>query len=463
MGRRLSDSEALMWNLEQNPRLATTMGSISILERPPEPDRVRHTFARAVSNIPALRERVQTSAVPLLPHEWVIDRHLDLDHHVRFLRLTTPASHRALLELATRLVNDPFDRSRPLWQVHVITGLPRGRAAMVTKLHHSIADGQGAFELAANIFEFAEDSPPPDPVDLNDVLSGLGVDEPTPSSSLSDSLRHGAERLAGLLNDAASSLAHPGRTAEAGGDAVATVRALADQLPGPRTDASPMWRARSGNRRYLDYCVPLDKLKQRSGELGVSLNDLFVVACAEATLRQHERAGVELPTISATVVISTRNSDHDAATNAVLPVAVMLPGTGTVPEARLEAVRSQVLAKRQQLDENPDLLGALGTVANLIPSSFASALAADQAARVDFATSNLPGPPIPVWLAGRRIERMLPIGPVAGTAFNATLLSFEQESAIGLHVDPVAVPDHERLRDDVRLGLRRLGLTGLPK
>jgi hypothetical protein len=161
-------------------------------------------------------------------------------------------------------------------------------------------------------------------------------------------------------------------------------------------------------------------------------------------------------------VISTRNDDHDAATNAVLPVAVMLPGTGTEPEARLEAVRSQVLAKRQQLDQNPDLLGALGTVANLIPSSFASALAVDQAARVDFATSNLPGPPMPVWLAGRRIERMLPIGPVAGTAFNATLLSFEQESAIGLHVDPVAVPDHERLRDDFRLGLRRLGLAGLP-
>ena len=463
MARRLTDTEAMLWNLEQNPQLGSTMGAIATLEANPDPDRLRATVIRAISSVTALRECVRPSPVPLLPPEWVTDDQLDLDYHLRFIRLPTPASHASMIRTATGIINDPFDRTRPLWQLTVISGLPKGRAGMAMKLHHSIADGQGAIELAAHLLEFEPNAPAPDPIELAEVMDQFEPEADETSPTLADTIRVGAERVAGFLNDAASSFAHPGRTAEAGGDAVAAAKALAEQLPTNRSESSPLWRDRSRNRRFVSYQLLLETLKDAAKAHEVSLNDAYVVACAEAALRQHERAETELPTIAASVVISTRTESDGSAHNAFVPATISLPGTGASIEARLEAVRSQIIAKRAQLAESPQLLGTFGTIANLLPTSVAAALILDQTSRVDFATSNLPGPPVPVWFAGCAMESLSPVGPVAGTAFNATLLSYDNEAAIGLHIDPASISDPESLRGDLRDGLRRLGVKGLPR
>jgi hypothetical protein len=79
---------------------------------------------------------------------------------------------------------------------------------------------------------------------------------------------------------------------------------------------------------------------------------------------------------------------------------------------------------------------------------------------VDFATSNLPGPPLPVWLAGKPITRMIPVGPVAGTACNITLMSDYREVVIGLHIDPVAVARPDLLTRSITEGF---GAYGVPR
>lgn len=464
MARRLTDTEAMLWNLEQNPQLGSTMGAVAILDGPPDPERLRTTFIHAIAGAAPLRERVQPSVVPLLPPEWVTDTEIDLDHHLRFIRLPAKAGRRRLMDQATALINDPFDRTRPLWQITTITGLPRGRAALVIKLHHSIADGQGALALAAHVLEFEPDAPPPEAMSLDDVMTAIGSDEDHSAHTLAETLRVGAEKFAGLLNDAASSLAHPSRTAEAGTDAVAAARSLAEQLPSSQeAQGSMLWRHRSRNRRSASLLFPVGALRSRSAELGVRLNDLFVVACAEAALRQHQRADVELEHIHATVVVSTRRGEEHATENAFLPISVVLPGTGSDALARLEAVHEQVREKRARVEEQTDMLGLLGSFANLLPPAISGAVALDQARRIDFATSNLPGPPIPVWIAGRKIESLIPLGPLGGTAFNATLLSYNGEAAVSLHADPAAIGDVGQLLSDFRKGLQRLGVTGLPR
>lgn len=195
----------------------------------------------------------------------------------------------------------------------------------------------------------------------------------------------------------------------------------------------------------------------------MSLNDLFVVACAEAALSQHERAGVELASLTCSVVVGRNKtpSSDTRPSNAFLPVAVSLPGTGALATDRLSAVHRQIATKRAQLDEHGDLLGAVGAVSSLMPPALATALALSQAQRIDFATSNLPGLPFDAWIGGRRIESLIPMGPVAGTAFNATLLSSTDEAVIGLHIDPACIPDSDALRADLRAGFATLGLTGV--
>ena len=462
MASRMTDTEALMWSVEQNPQLRSTMGAIAILDGVPDPERLRATIIKALPSVPALRERVQPSGVPLVPPERVLDQNLDLDHHIRVVRLPPSSGIAALEALACAIINDPFDRDRPLWQMTIVSGLPRRRCGLVMKLHHSIADGQGALGLAMHLLEFQADAPEPEQQSIAAVLDALAAASPRDPNpaSLADSLRFGAERIAGFLNEAAGALANPQRAAEAG----AAAKHLADQLPSSDpAGGSPLWKRRSGNRRLATYALPLDALKRAAAERDVRINELFVVACAEAALAQHQRAGVAIHELNTSVVVSTRADDDPAGTNSFVPVAVTLPADGAAADHRIEALRAQIQLKRDEVETTADAIGAFGAVANLLPASLAASFALQQTRRLDFATSNLPGPAIAMWIAGKRIQSLRPVGPLGGTAFNATLLSFGTEAAVGLHVDPATGIESAELRRDLRSGLATLGVTGLPR
>src|SRR5262245_35763826 len=87
--RRMSDVEAMMWNLEKDPFLSSTFGSISILDRPPDPDRFQARMEYVVSTVPRLRQRVSPALGRLAPPEWQDDPELDLRYHIR--RISLPA------------------------------------------------------------------------------------------------------------------------------------------------------------------------------------------------------------------------------------------------------------------------------------------------------------------------------------------------------------------------------------
>ena len=236
----------------------------------------------------------------------------------------------------------------------------------------------------------------------------------------------------------------PIRILETGAELLASAKAVSDQLP--RSEASTLWATRSRNRR-LEFCVvPLDSVRSVAAERDVTINDLFVAACGQAAVHYHGEHGVELDHLTATVVVSTGAASAEdplgaEGDNAFIPVPIELPGSRVGPDERLAAVRDEVRERRRTIGGRPELLGTLGAIGGLVPPSVAATLALDQAARVDFATSNLPGPPMPTWLAGRPVKRIHPVGPVAGTAFNVTFMSYHDEAVMGLHVDPAAVTD----------------------
>jgi len=135
-----------MWRLDKDPYLSSTFANLSVLDRAPDFDRLRRRMDRASIAIPRLRQRVQSAPANLTPPLWVDDPDFDIDYHVRRIALPAPGSMRQMLDLATLITNDPFDRTRPLWQFVVIEGLEDGHAVLVEKLHHSIADGEGSVQ-----------------------------------------------------------------------------------------------------------------------------------------------------------------------------------------------------------------------------------------------------------------------------------------------------------------------------
>ena len=168
--RRMSDFEALMWNVENDPLLNPSAGVVVVCDRPPDVEDFRRRIAHAVAEIPRLRERVVPDVGRLSPPRWAPDPEFDLDNHLRHVALPAPGTLRQLYDLAARLTQDPFDRTRPLWLFVIVDGLEDGRGAMFAKLHHTIADGYAALRLAELYLTLERDAPPPPDVDLDRVV-----------------------------------------------------------------------------------------------------------------------------------------------------------------------------------------------------------------------------------------------------------------------------------------------------
>src|SRR6478736_5080882 len=143
--RRMTDAEALMWNVEKDPWLNPSGGAISIHDRMPDMDHFRAQLAYTVATVPRLMEHVVGGVGRLSPPVWRPDPEFDLDHHVRVMALPPPGTMRQLLDAVAQIYQDPYDRTRPLWMMYVIGGLKGGRAASIFKIPDAVEHGDTSF------------------------------------------------------------------------------------------------------------------------------------------------------------------------------------------------------------------------------------------------------------------------------------------------------------------------------
>jgi diacylglycerol O-acyltransferase len=461
---RMSEHEALMWNIEKDPWLNPSGASVVLLDRPLDMDRFRRTLRAGIARTPRLYQRVVPGFARLSTPAWVPDAEFDLDAHVREIMLPGPGSIRQLLDLASQLYAEPLDRTRPLWRFVVIGGIEGDRAAIWTIIHHSVSDGIGQLRMAELYQQISRDDPPPTDVDLDAVIaeavaSGdakeVGGDLATNAvSSIRASASHLARRQFGIgrrvLGELAMWPADPSRIGDTVGTAVDTVRGAATQLRPTDEEASsssPLWSGRSRHRHFGWVRLHVDDLK-RIGRLGGgTLNDAFLAGLAEAGHRYHLERGIHLTTLNSSFVLSTR-TDRNAGGNAFTPVPVKLPAGAMEPAERVAAVVAATEAAKNEAQRTGGMTGLSG-IANLLPTSVVTSTARAAASRIDFATSNLRGAPFPIFVSGSEVLATIPMGPVAGTGANITALSMNGEFDIGIFADPAAITDPESFRLDV--------------
>ncbi|MCB0968681.1 MAG: hypothetical protein KDB37_17750, partial [Ilumatobacter sp.] len=181
--RAMSDAEGLMWRLEKDPHLSSNFASVAILDRPPEPDALRRRMEHAVANVPRLRQRVVPSPANISAPVWADDPDFSLDRHLRRIACPKPGTVQQAIDLATLLVADPFDRTRPLWQFIVVEGLRGGKAALIAKMHHTITDGERGVELSMQYLDFERDAPEPPPLSVDSDPT------PPPTADPADAVR----------------------------------------------------------------------------------------------------------------------------------------------------------------------------------------------------------------------------------------------------------------------------------
>ncbi|MGE0507591.1 MAG: wax ester/triacylglycerol synthase domain-containing protein [Acidimicrobiia bacterium] len=439
--RRMTDAEGLMWRLEKDPYLSSTFGNVTILDRKVDIDHVRRRLDRATHAIPRLRQRVQPAPANLAAPLWVDDPQFELDYHVRHLALPKPGSVRQLLDLATLIVADPFDRTRPLWQFVLVDGLSKGRSALIQKLHHTITDGVGGVKLSLQFLDVERDAPAPPPITLDDA-EATESSEPSAADAMRDLFAGSLRMPIGVIRQIRDLLADPAQMPAASAAAADTVRGIISQLSDVERARSPLWTQRSLHRRLEVARYPLEDAKLAAKRLGGTLNTAFVTAAAHAASEYHRALGSPVEQLRASMTISTRTDS--SGTNAFSLARLLVP-TGEMPIAeRFRAIHEATTAARET--SGTASLEKLAAVAASLPTSIITRLARQQTQTVDFATSNVKAAPFPLFLGGAQILENYPVGPLGGVAFNLTLLSYDGSLDMALNIDTAAVSEPERLR-----------------
>jgi WS/DGAT/MGAT family acyltransferase len=449
---RMSAAEALMWSAERDPVLRSSFLNVTFLDQTPDFDAFKRRIERAVVLIPRLRQRVVESAGGIGPPEWADDPWFDLDYHVRRLAVPAPGSDRQLLDLAALLSEDSFDTARPLWQLSIVEGLSDGRAAFLSKMHHTITDGVGGVRLSAMFLDLARDQGDPEPLPVppdDGDGAGAGHDgapagDQTVFGTVGKVAAEAVRQLVGTgraMVDAAGSL---GGSIGGPGDAVETARSLARQLLVSEGAHSPLWAGKRSMKRQFEVLrVSLPDTKRAAKVLAGTVNDVFVAAIAGGAGAYHREKGQPVDELRMSMPVSTR-SDGSAGGNSFTPTRVLVPVGIDDAMERFAAIHERLSTTKAE--RAVALADSMAGVLTSLPSPLLVRLARQQVETVDFATSNVRGAPFDLFVAGALILSNHPMGPTAGTAFNATTLSYKDSLDIGLNIDVGAVDDPGLLR-----------------
>jgi len=444
---RMSDVDALMWGIEKDPLLRSTITAVSLFDRPPDQERLRDRVERGTRLIPRLRQRVVSAPLVASPPRWVVDPNFDLDYHLRRVRAPAPGDRRALLDLAEPIGMQSFDRARPLWEFTVVEGLADGKAAVIQKLHHSITDGVGAIKLAMVLFDLERE-----PDDPGHTPAAPDAEHPSPWGLTFEALRHERRRQLGIVRRSVGSATRAARRPAANLRSMRELAASAGRILAPATTPhSPVMTERSLSVNFDTISVPLDETKSAARAAGGKLNDAFLAAVCGGMRLYHEHHGTTVEQLRTTMPISIRDETTETlAGNQFVPARFLIPIGIRDPIERMRAIRELVAFQRNE----PALTftDAIAGILNRLPTAVVTQLFGSMLKGVDFVTSNVPGVPVPVFFAGAALESQVAFGPLTGAATNVTLVSYLDDLHIGVNMDRAAIPDRDVFIECLREG-----------
>jgi WS/DGAT/MGAT family acyltransferase len=435
--REMNALEALMWRAEGDPRLRSTICSLEVLDRAPDWDRFLAAHDWATRLVPRFRQRVVEPALGMGAPAWVNDRDFDLHYHVRRVHLAGERDWWETLRVAEQIAMTPFDRARSPWEAVLIEGLPDGQAAYLLKLHHATTDGLGAVQLLGMLHSPTREpntskpqplAPDPEPTTSTDVLV---------RQLQRDAVSAPASVVRGAFG-ALRSLRHPDRAAR---DALRFGASLRRVLGDPDAEGSPLLRERSLSWRFATHDVPFAPLRAASKTIGGSVNDAFIAALLGGYRRYHEEMGAEIDRLPIALPISVRKDDDAEGGNRFVGARLAAPAGIVDPTERMQAVHAQI--RRARGEPAAEALGFVAPAISRLPSPLISQIAGGMTKANDLQASNVPGIREERYIAGAKILKAYPFGPLPGCAAMITLVSHLDGCCIGINMDPAAITDED--------------------
>jgi diacylglycerol O-acyltransferase / wax synthase len=398
----------------------------------------RHVAAR-LHRTPRYRQRL--ARTPLEARAvWVDDEDFRLDAHVKHVRLDAGSSDPALASAAGEILARALDRRRPLWELWVIDGLDGGRFAIVTKVHHCLADGLAGVEQLASLMDPSPDSSAEEP------LAWTPRPAPAPLELAGDEVAAGMRRAAAAAGWLRETIRAP---RSAWRDARKSVLALADTALSalPTIRPTPINGPLGPNRTFRWLAMDLAEVRLVRRRLGGTLNDVVLATVAGALRRYLPQRGLDVydGEIRAAVPVSMR--DHSSPSgNQVSLWLLPLPLHEPDPAARIELVHRA--AAERKASGTADGLYALTQLGNgLGPAVFeTSARLLERLLPFHVIVTNVPGPQFPLYMSGARLLAAYPSVPLfAQQGLGVALFSYDGKLYWGFLADPSLVPQLETI------------------
>lgn len=433
----MSQTDAFTWAMESDARLRSTVVTVILLDRSPDWQVVRERFEVLSRNLPIWRQRVVESPPPT-PPRWEDAPDFDLDFHLRKVSAPEPGTLDGVLEMARVAAMSDFDRARPLWTATLIEGLEDGGAAVLCKFHHALTDGVGGVQIAMHLFDLTAA-----PRSVEEVRAGADepqVHERGPLGDYLDALRYDLGLVRQAVTGAAgaapkllfNAVRHPLQTVANAGELAASVY----RTMRPVTETgSPLMKERTLVRHLSVHEVPLAALKEAAHRSGGALNDAFVAGIAGGLRRYHEKHGVSVGDLHLTMPISVRTEDDGMGGNHITLARFDVPVGLADPAQRISETRERTTRVRNE--KSTPYIQIIAGAMNLMPRWYIGSVLR----KVDFLASDVPGVPVPVYLAGAGVRVQYAFGPTIGSAVNVTLLTYCDTCALGIDVDTGAIPD----------------------
>lgn len=383
--------------------------------------------------------RLRLARVPLLGHPVLIAYpELELRRHVHFVHLER-GTRADLDRLASELYSHTLDRSRPLWEQLVVDGLAHGGFAVITKLHHAMADGVAGFGALAKMLSA---SPEPAPGGNG---AGAGLEPPLPAELLRAELRFRASEPRALFELARRAVREPERVREAARTAVGGLlsAARASARPAPATPINP--RHIGSRRTYLGSRMDLEAVKRVRRAAGCTLNDVVLTTAAGALQRYFELHHVALGgrELRCMVPVSLHEpGSADVLGNEVSLMLVPLPVERVDPEERLARVADNCRAAKRAEQSGALALAehlAEWTAASFVPWSIRAVIGLRP---FNLIVTNVPGPPFSLYLLDSKMIEVYPMVPLyRNQALGIALVSYEGGLYWGLSADADRLDD----------------------
>jgi diacylglycerol O-acyltransferase len=450
----LSNTDAFAYGMEADARLRSTVVSIVMLDRTPDWDVLVDRFERVSRQMPMFRQHV-VPTIPPAPPRWVYDPDFDLRFHLRRVIAPAPGTLDTVLEMARNAEMAEFDHARPMWTVTLVDGLTHGGAALVIKLHHSMADGIGALQIAMLVF------------DLQAEPADLGPLPPVPASSTPgpfDAIGHAVRYDVGLAGHLVKTATLGGAKALLAGvrdpvgtamTAAATTASIYRTVRPINTTLSPIMTDRRMVRELGVHTVPLGPLKEAAHRADARLNDAFLAGVTGGLRLYHEKHAAPVDELHVTMPISVRADGDAEGGNRITLMRFRVPVSIADPRDRVRETRVRAAAAAQE--PSLPLTQAIAGGLNLLPRWYVGSILR----HVDFLASDVPGVPVPVWIGGAEVTMQYAFGPTIGAGVNVTLFSYQDTCSLGINADSGAIPDFEVFHECLVAGFDEVIELGL--